>query len=233
MHPIADYQLPTAAARFQPRKQEGIFSNIIQTAWRDYAEAMLPEAEREGVQATITDLLETRTPAADLDVLRRYGFTESRESASVRMYDSETQRWDATAGIPLIRKVEVPKGGGWFNACGPRYSEWPDRGITPKYEAELRAEPGAYEAFCLDQEQREAGYLPRELDAFFQRILDARRAEREQYRAATGWPAEVKAETGVYPTWAEIEARFPFIGQYLAKRRVAAGEAEAARQVAA
>lgn len=229
MTPIADYQIPAATARYQPRKQDGILSDIVQFAWEAYAAAMLPEWEREATGLMLASELEARTPAADLDVLRRYGFTETRETASVRMYDSTSQRWDQKAGIPLPRKVEVPKGGGWFQACGPRYSERPDRGITPAYEAELRAEPGAFEKFCADQVERESIGVPRELDAFFQRILNARIAQREQYRAATGWPAIQRAEKGAYPTWAEIEARFPFIADYLAKRRA---EAQAEQVVA-
>lgn len=220
MSPIADYSIPAARARFMPRNDANTLSSVIEHGWQTYQQTHFPQAERDAVGEACAQHIE-RFPAADLDTLRRYGFTETVENLSVTIYNARTDRWDNTAGIPLPRKVEVPKGFARSSSGGMKWSRERGRGVTPEYQAEMIAD-GKWQAFCDDQDRRDAAGLPESLTPYFRRIVDLRNAYRDQYQAIDAWPAAVKAATGRYPTWLEIEIEFPFVGEYLASRRAEA-----------
>lgn len=224
MQEIDDYRLPIARDRFKPRNEQMLLSAIVHHAGMRYAAELFPETDRAHVAAVVKEHIAARSNESDLAVLRRYGFTETIERMSVLIYNPTSQRYDERVSVELPEPIEVPRNGASATACAPRYSEWPDNGISDKYRAELVAE-GKLAEFLADQVAREASFLPRELDGYFARIIEGRAWQRGAYSEASEWPASYRAEHGKWPTWAEIEERYPFVGAYLAARRAACREA--------
>lgn len=235
---IYAHEIPAPQLRYMPKKHGPFASRLLDAAWKAHEQRQFPQAERDRIGEVIAAELERRNPAADMDVLARYGLTEiegapvlerkyrdgfgagydeidtgRRRPVHVAVSDGDSS---TSCGIEIPRSVRVARHGArlWANAV--RYSEQPDLGLTDKTRAEM-AESGELEAYIADHRAREALYLPREVDPFFQRIMDLRRAYREQYETFHTWLDGHRG--GKYPTWAEIEGQFPFVGEYLAELR--------------
>ena len=183
-------------ARFKPRAEALLLSQLVQTAWQDYQDQIASPERQAEVAETITRYFETLIPAADFEVLERYGCIAYHDHCNVRVYDGSGERnrygellapYREAFGVELPRKVPVLGTGGYgypsFAACEP---EW---GTSPL----------------------------RELDSYFAALLAARKQYKAEYKASNQWPLEYRKENGKYPTWGEIASRFPVLGNHLAK----------------
>lgn len=203
---------------FRPRADAHTLSTQLQAAWAAEQRKLTDQCAALGVSEAVAAHLEARYPAADMAILKRYGVAKEIESIGVRTYSPETACWDEVVSVQLPRPVLTPGayGKGEVYVGGPRWSREPDRGLTAEYRAKLTPEDWA--AHCEDQDDREAARLPEAVEPYFAAVAAARKAYRAEYRVVTDWPAQRKAETGAYPTWAEIAARFPdVLGAYLIK----------------
>ena len=205
------HNLPNPADRFRPRKHESTLSRASQLAWEQYQATQFPEAERQAVAATIAEFMAARCPADDLATLRRYGFTETSDSVSVRVHDGKD--YANCFSINLHAAIEHPRNANSHYCGGPRWSKTPDRGIKPEARANMSADE--WQELCDFQDKKEAGMLPESVEPFFAKLLEARQHYRDGYRKETAWPAEYKAEHGEYPTWRQIADRFHVLGLFL------------------
>jgi hypothetical protein len=239
-------EVPAPQSRYMPKKQGALARRILDAAWQRHQDTQFPQAERDRVGEIIASELERRNPVADMDVLERYGLTEiegapiferkyrdgfgagydeipTGNRRSVHVYVTDQHGGGSTnCGVDIPRSVRVAKNSErlWANCI--RFSEQPDLGLNDKARAEM-AESGELETYLADHRAREARMLPREVDPFFARIMDLRKAHREHYQQFNHWLDAHRGDK--YPTWAEIADRFPFIGEYLAEIRAAQAEA--------
>lgn len=182
-----------------------------QDAWKLHYAQQFPEAERAEVGERLAQHLEGMFPLADMLVLQKYGQAESKTQVGVSILNPETKKWDIDAGIELGRKVLVPAWRGRLYCGGPRFSEMPNRGLTE--EGKRDVESGKYgdgwDAFCADQDKRDAEKVPKDLEPFFNRIVEERKLVKveDKYR-----PERID---GKYPTWQEIAAQLPITGPYI------------------
>lgn len=201
--------IPAPTARFRPRADADLLARLSLDARTAHAEALNAEIE-SGVRETITAWLENRHPADDMAVLARWGYAKDVESINVWAHGE-------IFGLKLTRTLRLPENCRSVTACARRYSEEPDYGLKPDYLARLKAE-GGLDAYLADHRAREAQLAPRSIDALFTRLVDARRAFEAIRLSLTNF-AQAKDAAGRYPTWGDIEAAFPVIGDYIAARR--------------
>jgi hypothetical protein len=180
----------------------------------------------EGKPETETEYL--RNPETGLHTgERREVPTGKLRKINVRAYNPHSDNWEGV-GVEPARSVRVAGSGGFgsrseltANARAARKSA--PYGVSPEWQARHKAE-GKWEEICANNEryfdELEANALPPETDAFFQRIMDLRRDYKELYQGFNGYLDSFRGDTK--PTWAEIESRFPFIGEYLAELRAGA-----------
>lgn len=62
-------------------------------------------------------------------------------------------------------------------------------------------------------------HVPAETMDFFRRWNEVARAERDQFTKASQWPGQFRVHNGRWPRWAEIEAEWPRIGEWLRDQR--------------
>lgn len=217
--------LPKMSATFKPRAEAGLLSQLVQNAWREYSASLENEAERLQVAEIVAQHIEARIPAADLPVLHKYHCVSEADTASVRIYNAQTSRWDETAHIKLPRKVWA-LGDGYpeAHACDPRWSRDPHRGCKPEWWNN-RATEDEKRRVIEHQDASERGALPESVDSYFAKIVEARRAYKAEYRQSTDFPAEFKAEQGRWPTWQEIADRFPVLAAHIARLHKQAADA--------
>ena len=58
-----------------------------------------------------------------------------------------------------------------------------------------------------------------ELEPHFRDLLALRKSYYAEYKQSTAFPKEYHEENGVWPTWGEIEERFPVLAAYIARLR--------------
>ena len=226
--------VPAPTARFRPRAEDQFLRTAVDNAWADYSDSVADADVQAEIGRRIADLVEARIPASDLEVLERYGCVEPVENVTIRLWSLSPGKsygdWSETFGVKLPRPVKALRGYVDFSAGGPLWhgDAAETRGVTAGYRDALIAK-GEWEAFKADQDKREAAALPRDLVPYFEAALEFRKRHRAEYRLSTEGFSAYKAEHGVYPTWAEIEAMFPVLGTYMAKVRAEA----AAKKVAA
>jgi hypothetical protein len=183
----------TRKARFKPRADAGLLSKVVQEAWQDYQDRIASPARAAEVAETIAVYFETKIPSADFEVLSRYGCIAHHDHCNVRVYDHDTEdvaKYQNAFGIELPRKVPV---------CG--------------------ASGYGYPSLTACEPEWGTKSLLRELDGHFAALLAARKQYKTEYKASTAWPSEYGKEHGQYPTWGEIEDRFPVLGAYLQAAR--------------
>ena len=192
-------------ARFKPRAERGLLSQLIQEAWQDYSDRVASKERQAEVAERIARYFEGLIPAPDFEVLQRYNCIVWEDRANVRVYDADTEEdamYRAAFGVELPRKVPVLGKGGYgypsIVACEP---------------TEMRGEPeGAAE--------ERARHPLRDLDPYFLALLTARKQYQREYKASMEWPAEYAAGEGAgrYPTWGDIAERWPVLGERLRKK---------------
>jgi hypothetical protein len=214
MYDMSSYAIPKPNAQFRPRADAGFISAALQNAWKSYEANLFTSAETAHVGALLAMTLEKRYPEEDMLVLRRYNMEATIEETVVTLYDPEVARWDAGVRIKLPRPIMTPAGydPGRFST-GPRWSEEPLLGLKPKYFDTLT--PEAREELRLDHARREESYVPRETEPYFEKLLVARKAFQAEYKVATDWPEAERKLGRPWPTWAEIETKFPVLGAYV------------------
>src|SRR6185437_1081961 len=79
-------------ARFKPRAEALLLSQLVQTAWQDYQDQIASPERQAEVAETITRYFETLIPAADFEVLERYGCIAYHDHCNVRVYDGSGER---------------------------------------------------------------------------------------------------------------------------------------------
>jgi hypothetical protein len=193
-----------ATSRFKPRADAYKLSRLVQIAWREYQEAMLPASERARVSEALACFLEASHPG-----------TRAVSNVDVAIYDAGSpQPFEARFAIKLPREITI---GGHadtgLTACAPRATQDPCCGLEPSYWARLTKQDRA--DIRRNCEDRERHYVPEDCNAYFARLLSARKAYDAEYREVTAWPAVARATLGEYPTWEEIANRFPVLGGYL------------------
>lgn len=204
---------PRPTDRYRPRADRDTLTSLIREATQAFSAKLKAEVEAANPGGIIAAWLEVRYPQADMAVLQRYGFAKPRDKVTVSAADEYF-------GIDLGRELLLPDLGA-LRCCERRFSEMPGYGLNPDYLAELTAS-GGLEAYLEDHRQREAGFLPKELDPVFITISDARREFQRVTDTAYRWPELRKAQTGEWPTWADIAAEFPMIADRMADQRLAA-----------
>jgi hypothetical protein len=180
-------------ARFRPRADAGLLSKVVQQAWQDYQDRIASPARASEVAETIAHHFETLIPAPDFEVLERYKCIAWHDHCDVRVYDHDTKdaaKYQNAFGIELPRKVPV---------CGASGYGYPS--LTA-----CEPEWGTHTTL-------------RVLDSHFTSLLTARKQYKAEYKESTNWPSEYGKEHGQYPTWGEIEDRFPVLGAYLCVAR--------------
>jgi len=143
---------------------------------------------------------------------------------NVQVYNPHSGQWEGV-GVEPARPVRIAGSGGAWGSFRLRanaraaYRPAP-YGVSPE-NVERHKREGTWDQVCAENEayfrDLATDSLPPETDAFFQRVMDLRRDYREQYQGFQGWLESFRG--GAKPTWADIEARFPFIGEYLAELR--------------
>ena len=208
--------IPRPSARYRPRAEAGLLSRLIQEAWEAKRAREYPEHEAKRVGEILATWGENLRPQSDTAILEKYGFVEKTDRISVAVCDPEADicAYAERFSLDLPRNVLAVRGDLSCYACTPRYSTYPDRGVTEKYRVELEMK-GEWDKFCADQDARDARLPPAEIDPFFAALLAARKAFKREYAASSVWPAKRKAETGEWPTWREIADAWPVLGEHL------------------
>lgn len=255
---IRPHDIPAPQQRYMPKKHGDIARRILDAAWQRYQETQFPEAERQRVGEIVAAELERRNPAADMEVLARYGLTQPEGKPETRVdyvqgepnekgfrghtrvdvptgrllpvtvstYNPYTRHWDGV-GVEIPRTVRVASRSNGLTA-NVRAARLPEPYTVTPDNLERHKREGTWAEVVANNERYysdlERAGLPAETDAYFQRVLNLRKAYREQYQGFNGWLESFRGAT--YPTWAEIAGQFPFIAEYLAELR--AGMAVAA-----
>jgi hypothetical protein len=225
--------IPAPSARYMPKAHAGFRYRLLSAAWDRYQQRQFPEAEQQRIGEIIAGELERLNPAADMDVLERYGLTDlagapgqystEPRPVTVSAYNPHSGHWEGV-GLPIPRAVRIARSSGQLRANARAARKPEPYGVTPE-NMERHKREGTWAEVCANNEryfdELETNSLPPETDAFFQRVFDLRKAYRDEYQAFDSWLADRREADGKYPTWAEIEARFTFIGEFLAEARVA------------
>jgi hypothetical protein len=200
--------IPEPGARFRPIKDSALLSRLVSDAWQAQSRQLTDQMEALGVCEAVTAHLEARYPAEDMAILAQYGVAKVIERIDV-----------CNTAVRLTRPVPTPTayGAGEVIACATRFSQAPDWGLKPDYRATLS--DAEFAKYCAGHLARERDMAPQSVDPYFARVKELRAAYQAEYRQATQWPAEIKRETGAYPTWAEIAARFPVLRAHIEKER--------------
>jgi hypothetical protein len=178
-------------AKFKPRAEAPLLSQLIQTAWQDYQDQIASTERQAEVAETIANYFETLIPPDDFAVLTRYNCIAHHDHANVRIYDAHTDdiaKYREAFGIELPRKVPVLGTGGYG---------YPSLVVCEPWESPTKS---------------------LSLDGYFLDLLTARKQYQAEYKASLAWPAEYGKEHGQYPTWGEIAERFPVLGEFLRKQ---------------
>lgn len=179
-------------ARFKPRADAGLLSKLVQNAWTDYQDRISSEEKRAEVAEIVTCYFESVIPPSDLEVLARYNCVAYHEACNVAVYDVDrpTGAYAERFGVDLPRKVPCVGNGGYgYPSLAACEPEWGTKSHL------------------------------RDLDSYFMALLVARKQYKAEYKESTAWPSEYGKEHGQYPTWGEIEDRFPVLGSYIAGLR--------------
>jgi hypothetical protein len=207
--------IPSPKAPFRPRAEAGLLSRLIQEAWRSYHDSCYVEAERRLVAETVASHLERLLPAADLEVLRRYGFAEETSHVCVRIYDGKD--WSHSTGVDLPRKVWTTRNLTSLSCCGAWYSEDPNFGLNAEYRRTMSAaEWERHVAFTIECDRIR---LPKSVEPYFARIVEGKKAYVAEYRRSATFPKSFRDERGRWPTWGEIEINLPVLGRHIASLR--------------
>lgn len=197
-------------ARFKPRAEAGLLSQLVQEAWQNYQDRIASTSRQAEVAERVARYFETLIPEADFEVLSRYNCIAWHDHCNVRVYDGSGEKgadgytlapYRKSFTIRLPRKIPVLGTGGY--GCPSLVAGEP---------AILRGEPEQVTA------ARAASPL-RDLDPYFLELLTMRKQYQREYKASTAWPAEYsKANSGEYPTWGEIAEKFPVLSEWLQKQ---------------
>lgn len=221
---LTGHKLPKLTDKFRPRADASILSMIVQNAWNAYAEEVRQPLADSALREAITVQLESLYPAADMDVLARYGFTDSRDKVTVRIWRPEGGPigggWHKAAFVELTRPVRVSSRGGDLTTPAPWYLE-PDLGLTEEGKASLEKYGSSWEKHAAEIAAHLRRCVAAEYVEAFNRYAEAQEAYAAEYRTVTDWPAQVKNESGDYPTWEALADAFPVTGRYL-RARIAA-----------
>ena len=187
-------------ARFKPRAEGGLLSQLVQEAWQDYQDKIASKEKQAEVAETIARHFETLIPPSDFEVLERYHCIARRDHCNVRVYNNSGEKdssgctlppYREAFGIKLPREIPVLGTGGFgypsIAVCEP---DW-------KTDAALR-----------------------ELDPYFAELLTMRKQYQAEYKASMAWPWEYHKETGQHPTWGEIAAKFPVLGDWITRETI-------------
>lgn len=206
--------LPQPTERFGPRKHAAILSCAIQDAWQAYQQANIITPEDSARVATrLCVQVKELYPAADMDVLKRYGRTNLADRVSVTIHNGAD--YSQRVMLELPENVRVP-GRAWptLTACAPVWGP-PDYGLTKNELVRLQKEEDRWLEHLTYCERHNRHRVPDDLNPFFAAIVRARQEFKAEYHEATNWPANVKGELGRYPTWQEIADRFLVLGGWL------------------
>jgi len=118
--------LPAPADRYMPKKHGPLLSRLVTEAWTARDEALKNQSELLAVAETLAAWLERENPPEDMEVLRRYGKTETVEDIYARVWDEKTSRWEHSVSIDLPRKVEVAGNGNYVYIGGEHKDEAPN-----------------------------------------------------------------------------------------------------------
>lgn len=186
--------MPNRKDRFKPRAEAGLLSKLIQEAWGAYQDSVASPEEQARVGEAIAVYYETLIPASDLEVLGRHNCVAHHDRCNVRVYDRNATdgAYAEAFGVELPRKIPVVGKNGY-----------------------------GYPAICACEPEWGTKSPLRAFDPYFAGLLALRKAYLAEYKASGVFPQEHKAATGEYPTWGEIEDRFPVLGAYLMKHREA------------
>lgn len=201
------------SAQFKPRVDSDLLSRVVQNAWEFKNESLRQACASLKVTEKIVELFGRLYPASDMVVLAKYGKAEYSKTVSVRIYNLDTKSWDYSTMIELPESVLIPLGAGQIYACGPRYSKEPNYGVRPEARAKMSQED--WQKIVEHHDRADARRMPAETEIFFADLMLAQNQYRAEYRQATQWPSDVKKATGKWPTWAEIAAKFPVLGEYI------------------
>lgn len=147
------------------------------------------EVQVAEVAERLAQYFESKIPEADLEVLKRYGCIGYQDACNVCVYDLNPDD-----GIAHYRETFGVRLSRKVPVCGPNGWGYPSLTV---------ADPRAPQPILPELES----------------LLALRKAYRAEYKQSTTFPHEFRKEHGKYPTWAEIEASFPVLGTYIAKKR--------------
>lgn len=202
--------------RYRPNADYAEFRQLRDAAWEEFHAQQFPEELRRQVGERLAQHLESRFPITDMLVLDKYGQAEHRDKVSVSVYNPATERWDVHTSIEMFRKVLVPAWKGTLFCGGRRYSEEPDFGLNPETIAKIKAGEHdtfkSWEDYLEHHRKNESERVPRELETFFAKIVEARAAWQKEQRYSPERGADLR-----YPTWAEIAAMLPVAGPHIVR----------------
>ena len=204
--------------RYRPKADRTTLNQLNDLAWQEINDRLMERVQNE-IGEILTCHLEKLYPAADMEFLSRYGCSSPRDEAHIQVRLPEGERWEHHVSIKLPRTIQVATSYHGLWAGGPRFSRQPNRGVSAEARAELESGKAdwssfpSWEAFCADQDEREARRVPEEAESFLYELVETRLAYNRDYRRLTEWTETRKRETGLWPTWGDIAAEFPIVGK--------------------
>lgn len=202
--------------RFRPQLDAITLRELNDKAWQMKSDAYALTVPEIG--ETLAAHLDSLYPTDDMPILAKYGCVVTRDTAQVRIHFEGY--YGESVSIPLGRSVQVASSYTGLIACAPRWSEYPNRGVSEDEAQAIKDGRSdiikkSWEDFCRDQDARERFSVPRHLDSYFMGLLMARKDYRKDYKRIGEWPREYKHTHGKYPTWGEIAAEFPLVGELI------------------
>lgn len=214
---MATTNFPKPSDRFKPRAQNMAYRLLLRAAWDDIQSKPFDPDGRRKVAAAVANHLRGLFPYEDIMVLDRYGLVEKAKDISVRIWNPATSLWDQTSRVTFEDEfVPIPTNFAEVYVGGPRFSTMPNYGCTDDYWASL-SEPEK-DRMRHYHEKAERERLPADLEPWFAAIVETYATYR-QHRDSFSYPLNFFHQYGRQPTWGEIEAAIPFLGDYMKAQR--------------
>lgn len=199
--------------RFRPKADYALLRSLNDVAWERESKRLT--AGQAQVGEAVARQLESEYPAADMEVLARYGCCESISGIHVHVSRPGTTTWSQMVRLEFGRNVRVPRNHDSRYCGGERFSRDPNRGLKAETIAKIKAGQHdlikSWDAFCAEQEAKERSRIPEEHEQWFFDILEARSRYSAEYQRALAIPKT----DGKYPTWGQIGEQFPTLGQVI------------------
>jgi hypothetical protein len=206
--------LPDLDTRYDPRRDSGALARLVNNAhaWRQRLEFAAEEVAAAG--EAVARHLESLWTAEEVALMRKYGCAAEADGFNVSVGDD-----GPLLGVMLGRKIAVPHFLEGRSLAWDPDPAFPEPRVVDGAEAWEAAGPEG-RAQARTRLQRYRPGVPPSVRPLLERVAAARRAHEADKRAAAEFGAGRRA-SGRHPTWREIGAAVPALGEYLARREAA------------